>query len=109
LQAGLEAMGLVLHADAGYRLPVLTTVRIPDGVNDVDVRGALLRRHSIEIGGGLGDLRGKVWRLGLMGESSNPGNVLLALSSLGKILREQGFAADISAAVSAATARLEQA
>lgn len=107
LQDGLEGMGLVLHADAGYRLPVLTTVRIPEGVNDAEVRGALLKRHSIEIGGGLGDLRGKVWRLGLMGESSNPGNVLLALSSLGKILREQGFKADIRGALSAATARLE--
>ncbi|MBA4180090.1 MAG: alanine--glyoxylate aminotransferase [Anaerolinea sp.] len=107
LQAGLEGMGLVLHADEGYRLPVLTTVRIPEGVNDAEVRGALLKRHSIEIGGGLGDLRAKVWRLGLMGESSNPGNVLLALSSLGKILREQGFKADIGGGISAAAAGLE--
>jgi alanine-glyoxylate transaminase/serine-glyoxylate transaminase/serine-pyruvate transaminase len=108
LQDGLEGLGLVLHADEGYRLPVLTTVRIPEGVNDAEVRGALLKRHSIEIGGGLGDLRGKVWRLGLMGESSNPGNVLLALSSLGKILREQGFKADIRGALTAAVARLEE-
>ncbi len=107
LQAGFEAMGLALHADEGYRLPVLTTVRIPEGVNDLEVRGALLKRHSIEIGGGLGDLRAKVWRFGLMGESSNPGNVLLALSSFGKILREQGFKADIRAGLSAATAGLE--
>lgn len=107
LQAGLEAMGLVLHADAGYRLPVLTTVRIPEGVNDGEVRGTLLSRNSIEIGGGLGDLRGKVWRIGLMGESSTPGNVLLVLNALGKILREQGFPADIRAAVEAATGRLE--
>lgn len=106
LQAGLEAMGLVLHADEGYRLPVLTTVRIPEGVNDGEVRGALLKRNSIEIGGGLGDLRAKVWRIGLMGESSNPGNVLLVLNSLGKILREQGFKADIRAAVETASARL---
>ncbi len=109
LQLGFEAMGLALHADEGYRLPVLTTVRIPEGVNDLEVRGALLKRHSIEIGGGLGDLRAKVWRIGLMGESSNPGNVLLALSSFGKILREQGFKADLRAGLSAATARLEQA
>jgi len=107
LQSGLEGMGLTLHADEGYRLPVLTTVRIPEGVNDAEVRGALLKRHSIEIGGGLGDLRAKVWRLGLMGESSSPGNILLALSSLGKILREQGFAADIRGGLSAATDRLE--
>jgi alanine-glyoxylate transaminase/serine-glyoxylate transaminase/serine-pyruvate transaminase len=106
LQAGLEAMGLVLHADAGYRLPVLTTVRIPEGVNDAEVRGALLKRHSIEIGGGLGDLRAKVWRIGLMGESSNAGNVLLAIRSLGNILREQGFKADVRAGVDAAAAGL---
>ncbi|MCC7363602.1 MAG: alanine--glyoxylate aminotransferase family protein [Dehalococcoidia bacterium] len=108
LQAGLEAMGLVLHADEGYRLPVLTTVRIPEGVSDAEVRGALLNRHNIEIGGGLGDLRGKAWRIGLMGESSTPGNVLLALSSLGKILREQGYRADLRAALDTAAARLDQ-
>lgn len=106
LQAGLEAMGLVLHADAAYRLPVLTTVRIPEGVNDAEVRGALLKRHSIEIGGGLGDLRAKVWRIGLMGESSNAGNVFLAIRSLGNILREQGFKADVRAGVDVAAAGL---
>lgn len=106
LQDGLEAMGLALHADEGYRLPVLTTVRIPEGVNDAEVRGALLKRHSIEVGGGLGDLRAKVWRIGLMGESSTPGNVLLFLSALGKLLREHGFAADVRAATDAASARL---
>lgn len=106
LQDGLEAMGLALHADEGYRLPVLTTVRIPEGVNDAEVRGALLKRHSIEVGGGLGDLRGRVWRIGLMGESSNEGNVLLFLSVLGKLLREHGYKADVRAATDAATARL---
>lgn len=108
LQLGLEAMGLTLHADAGYRLHVLTTVRIPDGVADAEVRRSLLVRHSIEVGGGLGDLRGKVWRVGLMGESSTPGNVLLFLSSLGKILREHGFAADIRAGLEVAAGRLDQ-
>ncbi|HNM76756.1 MAG TPA: alanine--glyoxylate aminotransferase family protein [Tepidiformaceae bacterium] len=106
LQAGLEAMGLGLHADADYRLPVLTTAIIPEGVNDAEVRGALLKRHGIEFGGGLGELRGKVWRIGLMGESSNAGNVLLAIRSLGGILREQGFKADIRAGIDAAAARL---
>lgn len=107
LQAGLEAMGLSLHADEGYRLPVLTTVRIPEGVNDGEVRGALLKRHGLETGGGLGDLRGKVWRVGLMGESSTPGNVLLFLLALGRLLREQGFKADLRAGRDAATALLE--
>ncbi len=108
LQRGLEAMGLALHADAEYRLPVLTTVRIPEGVEDASVRGALLERFSIEIGGGLGDLRGKVWRVGLMGESSSPANVLFFLSSLGRLLREQGFAADVGAALDRAAGSLEQ-
>ena len=108
LQDGLEAMGLMLHADAAVRLPVLTTVRIPEGVNDAEVRGALLKRHNVEVGGGLGDLRGKVWRIGLMGESSTPGNVLLFLNSLGKILREHGYKADVRGAISAAESRLVQ-
>ncbi len=106
LQAGLEAMGLGLHADEGYRLPVLTTVKIPDGVNDGEVRGALLKRHSIEVGGGLGDLRGKVWRVGLMGESSTEGNVLLFLSALGRILAEQGVQLDTRAGIATASERL---
>lgn len=106
LQAGLEALGLTLHAQAGYRLPVLTTVRIPEVVEDAAVRAALLQRFGIEIGGGLGELRGRVWRIGLMGESSTAGNVLLLLNALGRLLREQGFPADIRAAVSAASERL---
>ncbi len=106
LQAGLEAMGLALHAKAGYRLPVLTTVRIPEGVDDLAVRGALLRRFGIEVGGGLGELKGKVWRVGLMGESSTPGNVLFFLNALGKLLREQGFAADLRAGLEEAERRL---
>ncbi|MDZ7729176.1 MAG: alanine--glyoxylate aminotransferase family protein [Dehalococcoidia bacterium] len=107
LQTGLEAMGLGLHADEGCRLPVLTTVRIPDEVNDAEVRGALLKRYGVEVGGGLGELRGKVWRVGLMGESSTEGNVLYFLRAAGTLLREHGFKADIRAATDAAAARLE--
>lgn len=107
LQAGLEAMGLRLYARAGYRLPVLTTVCIPEGVDDAVVRGGLLHRFGVEVGGGLGELRGRVWRVGLMGESSTAGNVLLLLNALGRLLRGQGFGADVRAGVEAATARLE--
>lgn len=106
LQRGLEAMGLALHADAAHRLSVLTTVRIPEGVDDAPVRRALLDRFGIEIGGGLGDLRGRVWRVGLMGESSTPGNVLYFLASLGALLREHGFAADTGAALDVAAGGL---
>ena len=107
LQQGLEAMGLALHADAGHRLPVLTAVRIPEGVEDAPVRGALLERFGIEVGGGLGDLRGRVWRVGLMGESSTPGNVLYFLASLGRLLREHGFAGDLGGALDVAASRLD--
>ena len=90
LQAGLEAMGLTLHAEASHRAPMLTTVRIPDGVDDAAVRRALLTDDSIEIGGGLGPLKGKVWRVGLMGHSCNEGNVLLFLEALERALAKQG-------------------
>lgn len=83
---GLEAMGLTLHVPLGYRLPSLTTVRVPEGVNEAQVRARLLNEYNIEIGGGLGELKGKVWRVGLMGYSSRPENVLLLLAALKEIL-----------------------
>jgi len=106
LQAGLEAMGLQLHAEAGHRLPVLTTVKVPEGIDEAAIRRGLLERYSIEVGGGLGELRGKVWRVGLMGEASTPGNVLYFLSAFGRLLREAGFRADIRAGREAAAAVL---
>ena len=83
---GLEALGLTLHVPLEHRLPSLTTVRIPQGVDDLQIRGRLLNEYNIEIGGGLGELKGKVWRIGLMGYSSRPENVLLLLAALGKLL-----------------------
>jgi alanine-glyoxylate transaminase/serine-glyoxylate transaminase/serine-pyruvate transaminase len=83
---GLEALGMTLHVPLEYRLPSLTTVRIPQGVDDVQIRGRLLKEYNLEIGGGLGELKGKVWRIGLMGYSSRPENVLLLLAALGKLL-----------------------
>lgn len=108
MQEGLEAMGLHLHADAEHRLPVLTTVTIPDGAEDASIRDELLQRFGIEVGGGLGELKGKVWRVGLMGESSTEGNVLYFLSSLGRLLRERAVAVDVRASLEAAAGRLEQ-
>ena len=84
---GLEELGMSLHVPAEHRLPSLTTVRIPDGVDDAAVRTRLLRDYGIEIGGGLGTLKGKVWRIGLMGYSSRPENVELLLGALRRILR----------------------
>ena len=91
LRAGLEALGLRLFAQEGYRLPTLTTVYVPDGVNDARVRSTLLRQYSIEIGGGLGPVAGKVWRIGLMGENSRPSSVLTFLSALEDVLPEEGY------------------
>jgi alanine-glyoxylate transaminase/serine-glyoxylate transaminase/serine-pyruvate transaminase len=93
LQAGLDAMGLRLFAAEGFRLPSLTTVCVPEACDEAAVRSALLREFDLEIGGGLGPVKGKVWRIGLMGESSNPRSVLYVLSCLETLLARQGIRA----------------
>lgn len=91
LVAGLEAMGLSMLVPEADRLPMLNAVCIPEGVDDVKVRKALLNDFGIEIGGGLGDLQGKIWRVGLMGHSSTRKNVLLFLAALETVLKAQGI------------------
>jgi alanine-glyoxylate transaminase/serine-glyoxylate transaminase/serine-pyruvate transaminase len=102
LKAGLAAIGLDIASQDGHQLWTLNSVRIPDGVDDAAVRGALLDAFNIEIGGGLGPLKGKTWRIGLMGESSNTANVLLVLSVLERVLPRCGHAVSAGAAVAAA-------
>lgn len=102
LVAGIEAMGLRMHVEAEYRLWPLNTVRIPEGVDDAKVRSQLLNEFRLEIGGGLGDLKEKVWRVGLMGESSQSRNVLQFLMALETCLRSQGFQCTAGAGVGAA-------
>ena len=102
LTAGLEAMGMVMHAQAGYRLNSLNSVRIPAGVDDLRVRQKLLNEYNIEIGGGLGPLKGKIWRIGLMGESSSEANVLFLLYALEKILVSERCDMELGAGVNAA-------
>jgi alanine-glyoxylate transaminase/serine-glyoxylate transaminase/serine-pyruvate transaminase len=75
LWAGLAALGLELHVPEELRLATLTTVRIPEGVDGKAFSRHLLERFGIEVGGGLGALAGKVWRIGLMGYNSTPENV----------------------------------
>jgi alanine-glyoxylate transaminase / serine-glyoxylate transaminase / serine-pyruvate transaminase len=82
LQAGLEAMGLELFAEEGSRLPELTTVKVPDGVDSATVRKQLLERHNLEIGAGAGQFATSVWRIGLMGRNARPDAVLLVLAAL---------------------------
>jgi len=87
LLAGLAVLGLEPVPPEGQRLPMLNAVRIPAGVDDKLVRGELLHEYGIEIGGGLGALAGKVWRIGLMGESSKSYHVLRLLGALEEIFR----------------------
>jgi alanine-glyoxylate transaminase / serine-glyoxylate transaminase / serine-pyruvate transaminase len=91
LVAGLEGMGLQMQVELPYRLWTLNTVKIPNGIDDAKVRGRLLQECGIEIGGGLGTLKGKVWRIGFMGVNSRGNNVLLLLAALERILRSEGF------------------
>ncbi|CAK28197.1 MAG TPA: alanine--glyoxylate aminotransferase family protein [Synechococcales bacterium UBA12195] len=95
LWAGLERMGLELHVPLSHRLPTLTTVKIPDGVDGKAFATHLLNKHGVEIGNGLGDLAGRVWRVGLMGTNSKPENVerLLNLLDLELPAFRQGSAA----------------
>ncbi len=102
LHQGLQAMGLELHAQDGYRASSLTTVRIPDGVDGGRVIQRLLKDYNIEISGGLGPLKGKIWRIGLMGHGSTDENVLLILNALERLLTDEGYRMEIGAGVSAA-------
>jgi alanine-glyoxylate transaminase/serine-glyoxylate transaminase/serine-pyruvate transaminase len=104
LAAGLAPLGLGLAAEAGRRLPMLNAVTVPDGVDEARVRGRLLKEQGIEIGGGLGPMKGKVWRIGLMGESSRSSHVLVVLAALEDALRAEGRAVTPGSAVAAAHA-----
>jgi alanine-glyoxylate transaminase / serine-glyoxylate transaminase / serine-pyruvate transaminase len=103
LIAGLEAMGLeLLVKNKAERLPTVTAVMIPSGIDDAKVRTQLLEEFNIEIAGGLGPLKGKIWRVGLMGYCSQKPNVLLFLAALEKILLELGVRVPAGAGVAAA-------
>ena len=104
LRKGIEAMGMEMFAQEDSRLPTLNTVRIPDGIDDAKVRRSLLTEHNIEIGGGLGPVAGKIWRIGLMGENSNKEAVVSVLSALEVVLNEQGAKVNPGVGVSAAEA-----
>ncbi len=106
LRAGLEALGLEVVTPEDSRLAQVTPVWIPEGVDDVEVRARLLREFNIEIGKGLGEFDGRVWRFGLMGESSRPDYVLFALSALESILPRVGYEIAPGASVAAASRAL---
>lgn len=102
LRAGLEAMGFRFIVPEAERIPQLNAVAVPEGVDDARVRQRLLEEHRLEIGAGLGDLAGRVWRIGLMGYSSRPENIEHCLKALGEVLRAEGIAVSARDAVEAA-------
>ena len=106
LVAGLEALGLEMLVAAEHRLPQLNTVKVPAGIDEAAVRDYVLTHWNLELGAGLGPLKGQVWRIGLMGASATPWHVRLCLTALGEALAAQGYQGDRSAALAAADARL---
>jgi len=103
LIAGLEAIGLEIFVrNPKDRLITVTGVMIPDGIDDARLRRQLLEEFCIEIAGGLGPMKGRMWRIGLMGHSSRKNNVLLLLGGLEKSLLDQGFRLPLGAGVAAA-------
>jgi alanine-glyoxylate transaminase/serine-glyoxylate transaminase/serine-pyruvate transaminase len=104
LKAGLEAMGLKYLVKEQYRLPQMSAVYVPEGIKDreAEVRKTLLTEFNLEIGAGLGPLAGKIWRIGQMGYSSKPENIMLCLSALGSVLSDMGLPIHVGEAEAAA-------
>jgi len=103
LIAGLQALGIDLFvANPNDRLPTVTSVYVPKGIEDLRVRGQLLDEFGIEIAGGIGPLKGKIWRIGLMGYVSQAKHILFFLAALEKVLLDQGFSVSSGAGVGAA-------
>jgi alanine-glyoxylate transaminase/serine-glyoxylate transaminase/serine-pyruvate transaminase len=86
LQSGLEALGLELLVEPAHRLPQLTTVKVPEGIDDAGCRGRLLTDYGIEIGAGAGRLAGQIWRIGCMGNTARRRNVVTLLAALREVL-----------------------
>src|SRR5216683_1568163 len=102
LKAGLEAMGLHFLVEEVYQLPQMNAVVCPHGVDEEAVRKTLLGEFSLEIGAGLGPLKGKIWRFGLMGYSCRPENEMLCLSALGSVLMDMALPVHVGDAEAAA-------
>jgi (S)-ureidoglycine-glyoxylate aminotransferase len=102
LGAGLQAMGLEMFGDQRYKMPNVTGVIIPPGIDGEAVRHSLLQDFGIEIGTSFGPLHGRIWRIGTMGYNCRKPNVLLCLAGLEAALRQQRFLAPAGAAVDAA-------
>ncbi|MCY2943042.1 MAG: alanine--glyoxylate aminotransferase family protein [Planctomycetota bacterium] len=104
LRAGLESLGFQYATQPDAILPQLNAILIPKGLEDLPVRKAMLEDYGIEIGAGLGDFRGKIWRIGLMGYNARRDVVVKVLSALGTVLKRQGHTCDIALALEASDA-----
>ncbi|MGG1554383.1 pyridoxal-phosphate-dependent aminotransferase family protein [Paenibacillus ferrarius] len=102
LVAGLTAMGMALYGDPACKLPVVTCIRIPEGVDGESVRGMLLHHFGIEIASSFGPLKGQIWRIGTMGFSCRESNVLQVLGALEATLLRHGVQVKVGRAVQAA-------
>jgi alanine-glyoxylate transaminase/serine-glyoxylate transaminase/serine-pyruvate transaminase len=99
---GIEALGLEMYIAKEYRCPVITSIKVPYQINDYEVRRTLRDKFNITISGGLGKLKGKIWRIGLMGDNSNEKNVLVVLEALEHALKKEGYPVQIGTGVAAA-------
>ena len=106
LKAGLEVLGLKTLAPEGFQVNPLTAAVIPEGLNEARVRQSLLQEQGIEIGGGFGPLAGKIWRIGLMGQSSQDTNVFTLLGALETLLAREEYEVAPGASVAAARGAL---
>ncbi len=106
LKAGLSQLGLDYIVPEGERIPQLNAVTVPDGIDEAAVRHTLLHDYQLEVGAGLGDMAGAIWRIGLMGYSCRAVNVRRCLQAIGETLHAQGLNVDPAAAVAAADERL---
>lgn len=104
LRAGLETLGFTYATQPDAILPQLNAILIPNGMEDLPVRKAMLEEYGIEIGAGLGDFRGKIWRIGLMGYNARRDVVMQVLGALGSVLNRKGHKCDVGAALASADA-----
>ncbi len=106
LKSGVEAMGIEMNAKEEYWLPSLNAIRVPDKVNDANVVKLLLQKYNLEIARGLGDLSGKIFRVGCMGHSANAHNISYFMMAFGSALQEEGAALDVKAGLDETYRRL---
>jgi alanine-glyoxylate transaminase/serine-glyoxylate transaminase/serine-pyruvate transaminase len=107
LKSGVEAMGIEMNAKEEYWLPSLNAIRVPEKVNDMNVVKLLLQKYNIEIARGLGDLSGKIFRVGCMGHSANAHNISYFMMAFGSALQKEGAALDVKAGLDETYRRLE--